>query len=275
MRSQLHRATTASRASAPRCRRCSRGEREQRVQPPRQVGGAAVEGDPRLAQARRDLGQARVVGHDRHDPAGGRLGRDHPERLGQHRWHDHRIRQGHQPLQLGVIHRAREDDARRCLRLELGPGVSEADDDEPHIRMAGRDLAPGVEQQVDALLAHQLAEVEDEALQALRGRRRRRRPQPARPARPPAPRPAASSSASAWQRAPAGGKLVGVHAGRHDPQRLPVAAVAEELLGDRDDVARAGEHGRRAARATSRAISASRGRPRIAYSSSEPCTLTA
>ena len=140
-----------------------------------------------------------------------------------------------------VVHRTREDHPLGGHRLELGAGIPEADDHECHIRERGGQAAPRVEQQMDALLAHELPEVEDEAAQpgepvagigvggplGRTARIRRRRV-------------SAQHGDQAGKVASARMERVGVDPGRDDVDPV-VEALPEQLLGHFDNVARAGE----------------------------------
>ena len=64
-----------------------------------------------LGERARDLAQPGVVRDDRQRAAGGGLGRDHPERLGERARDRHRLGGGQQVRQLGVIEPAGEGDA--------------------------------------------------------------------------------------------------------------------------------------------------------------------
>ena len=197
------------------------------------------------------------------------LGRDHAERLGEDRRHDGRVGERQQVHEVTVLERAGEERARRRGRLELSAIRPEADDDEPRVDPLHR-----LEQHLHALLLDQLAEVDDERARLGRGtqragRRCRRRAgaRRRRSADRPAPR-------RAGLRAPLGGP-----AARTRRCRRPAAPR------------RRGRRGRRPLRAprgcapsrrrspppcasASLAHSPSSGRPRIEYSSSEPCALT-
>ena len=98
--------------------------------------GAALEGQQRsrrlrddLRQRRRHLAEPAVARHDGQRAAGGGLGGDHPERLGERARDDHRLGRGQQVGELGVIEAAGPHDAiggrgvtRRCV-VEEGAQV--------------------------------------------------------------------------------------------------------------------------------------------------------
>ena len=158
--------------------------------------------------------------------------------------------------------------------LELAAVVAEADDHRARVERAER-----LEQQLDALVLDQLAEVDDGRAWAGARKRASRSAFPSSGRRGPgvagvrriARLPRASSPASASSAA-LRGELVDVDAGRHlddrlDVGRRPRSSTAADVLG-----ADEGRLGRlRAPRAPS---ARARGRPRIEYSSSEPCALT-
>ena len=118
-------------------------------------------GRVRLLEAGGDLGQARVPRDERRRPGRGGLGGDHPERLGEDRRNDADVRKWKQVHEVAVLERAREERPRRRRGLELGAVVAEADD-----HRAGVEAAQRLEQEVDALVADQLAEVDDRRLVA-------------------------------------------------------------------------------------------------------------
>ena len=74
---------------------------------------------------------------ERRAAAGGRLGRDHPERLREDRRHDGGVGEREQVDEVAVLERPREEDALPAqlagLRLELGAVVAEADDHRPRV----------------------------------------------------------------------------------------------------------------------------------------------
>ena len=120
-----------------------------------------------MAQVRRvlllepfgDLGEPAVPGDERRAAAGGGLGCNHPERLGEDRGHDRCIRQREQVREVAVLERAREEDAAAGPALELDAEVPEPDDDRTRV-----DPVERLEQKLDALVLDQLPEVDDGGL---------------------------------------------------------------------------------------------------------------
>ena len=91
----------------------------------------------RLLEPCRDLGQPRVAGDERRTAGSGGLGRHHPERLGEDRRHDARVREREQVPEVPVLERAGEerlDPALGGTLLERRPLRAEADDDEAGVR---------------------------------------------------------------------------------------------------------------------------------------------
>ena len=106
---------------------------------------------------------------DRWAPGCRSLGGDHPEGLGEHRGHDARVREGEQVPQVPVLERPREehpDVERPRQRLERRPLGAEPHDHGPRVQPVD-----GLEQDVDALLLDQLAEVDDGRRVAVEERR--------------------------------------------------------------------------------------------------------
>ena len=174
--------------------------------------------------------------------------------------------------EVAVLERPGEERPRRGDALELLAVVAEADDHGARVELAQR-----LEQQVDALVVEQLPEVDDRRLvvgeelgealgvavvrEALVARCRVRRI-------------AAGLVEQRGERLVPrlGAELVDVDAGRH---LVDAVDVADDLLEHLADVLRADEDGLGAARATPSPTPASSAFPRIEYSSSEPCALTA
>ena len=109
-----------------------------------------------LLQPGRDLGQARVPGDERRDAGGCGLRGHHPERLGEDRGHDDDVRERQQVDEVPVLERAREQRVPRRELLEVPAVVAEPDD-----QGARRAPVQRLDQEVDALVVEQLAEVED------------------------------------------------------------------------------------------------------------------
>src|SRR5436853_5879235 len=84
------------------------------------------------------------------------FGGDHPERLGKDRRDHGGVGEREQVDEMPVLEGAGEERPGRGNRLELSAVVAEADD-----HRAGVEALEGLEEQVDALVADQLAEVED------------------------------------------------------------------------------------------------------------------
>ena len=103
-----------------------------------------------------DLGESRMASDDRRAAGGRGLGGNHPERLGEDRRHDDRIHERDQVDEMAVLERAGEERPLRRERLESRAVVAEADDDSPSVETVER-----FEQEVDALVVEQLAEVEN------------------------------------------------------------------------------------------------------------------
>ena len=97
-----------------------------------------------------------MAGDERRRARGGSLGSDHPERLGEDRGHDGRVGERQQVDEVAVLERAGEEDVRPGQALELVAVVAEADD-----HRARLDVAQRLEQDVDALVVEELAEVDD------------------------------------------------------------------------------------------------------------------
>ena len=98
-----------------------------------------------------------MIGDDRRAAGGGRLGRDHPERLGKDRRHDGDIREREEMYEVPVFERSGEEDVETGRpRLQLGTVVPEADDHGARIQTAQR-----LEQDLDALVLDELAVVDD------------------------------------------------------------------------------------------------------------------
>ena len=108
-----------------------------------------------------DLGEPGMAGDERRRARGGSLGSDHPERLGEDRGHDGRVGQRQQVDEVAMLERAGEEDVRPSEALELLAVVAEADDHRARV-----DLAQRLEQDVDALVVEELAEVDDRRLRA-------------------------------------------------------------------------------------------------------------
>ncbi len=220
----------------------------------------------------RDLRQARMARDERRRPGRRGLGGHHPERLREDRGHDDGVREREQVDEVPVLQGAREQRPRRRGRLELRPVVAEADD-----HGAGVEALERLEEDVDALVVEELAEVDDRRLVAGEERRERARRCPRRAAAPP------RSPGSAGPRAPRrGGRRAprpAAAAGTR-PRRRPAAprdtcstsptisSSTRRMCAEPTKVASA-------ARSDSLPHAASSGRPRIAYSSSEPWALTA
>ena len=225
----------------------------------------------------RDLGEARVARDERRAAGRGGLGGDHPERLREDRRHDRDVGERQQVDEMAVLERPGEERLPGGQRARLLSSsravVAEADDHGARVEPAHR-----LEQQVDALVVDQLPEVDDDRAVA-----RRRTPRAARRC----PRPAAARSrcrgsagrARLLDAAPASASSRG--SGTNSSTSTPGGTsctrldVADDLLEHLADVRRADERRLRAARAPPRPTPRARGRPRIEYSSSEPCALTA
>ena len=103
-----------------------------------------------------------MPGDERRTAGGGGLGRDHAERLGEDRRHDAGVREREQVPEVAVLERAGEQRLDATVggeRLERGALGAESDDDEPGVEPRER-----LDQDVDALLLDQLAEVDDDGL---------------------------------------------------------------------------------------------------------------
>ena len=110
-----------------------------------------------LLEPLRDLREAGVVRDDRRATRRGRLGRHHPEGLGEDRGHDCDVGKRGQMDEMAVLERAGEENRQPfSLLLELRPVVAEADDDRSCVHASQR-----LEEQVDALVVDELAEVHD------------------------------------------------------------------------------------------------------------------
>ena len=109
-----------------------------------------------------DLGESGVTRDERWRAGGGCLRRDHPERLGEDRRDDGHVGEREQVHEMAVLERAREERSRRGGGFELGAVVAEADDDGACV-----DPAKRVQQDMDALVVEQLAEVDDGRLVVL------------------------------------------------------------------------------------------------------------
>src|SRR5215208_2733874 len=107
----------------------------------------------------RDLGQPGVPGDERRATRGGGLGRDHAERLGKDRRHHGHVGERQQVDEMAVLERAGEERPRRRYPLELVPVVAEPDDDGARV-----DIAERPEEEVHALVAEELADVDDGGL---------------------------------------------------------------------------------------------------------------
>src|SRR5436190_7112837 len=113
-------------------------------------------------EALRDLREAGVPGDERERSGRGGFGRDHPERFGKDRRHDRHLAERKQVGEVTVLQRPSEERPRGRDPLELGAVVAEADDDG-----AAPAFTESFEQDVDALVVEQLAEVENGRLVAL------------------------------------------------------------------------------------------------------------
>ena len=166
---QLQRLTVALRAASRMARAVGLGQREQLLQLRRQLRRVPGLEAREMAQVRRvlllepvgDLGQAGVAGDERRRARGGRLRRDHPERLREDRRDDGRVGEREQVDEVAVLERAGEERSRAGRRLERLAVVAEADD-----HGAGVDLLQRLEQDVDALVVEELPEVDDRRLVA-------------------------------------------------------------------------------------------------------------
>ena len=103
-----------------------------------------------------DLGKTGVMRHEGQRSRGGRLGRDHPEGLREDRRDDGHVGERDQLREVPVLERAGEERAGRGERLQLVAVVPEAHDDGPRVEVAER-----LEEDVDAFVAHELAEVQN------------------------------------------------------------------------------------------------------------------
>src|SRR6266511_2171160 len=103
-----------------------------------------------------DLGETRVLRDERRDAGGCRLGGNHAEGLREDRRHHGDVAEREQRREMAVLERPREERALRRDLLEVGAVVPEADDD--RFRVEPRE---SLEQEVHALVVHQLAEVHD------------------------------------------------------------------------------------------------------------------
>jgi hypothetical protein len=118
-------------------------------------------------QALGDLGEPGVAGDERRAAGGRGLRRDHPERLGKDRGDDADFGEREQVDEVAVLEEAGEEDALRVgPRLERLAVVAEADDHRARIHALER-----FEQNVDALVVEELAEVHDRVLVAIEERR--------------------------------------------------------------------------------------------------------
>ena len=155
----------ARRAAARIASRSVGRKREEPGQPDPELVDVAVREGRELTELRRivlgeplrDLGEPGVVRDEWRAAGCRRLRRDHPERLREDRGDDACIREGEQVLQVPVLERPGEERGGGIgERLELVAVVAEADD-----HRAGVDLAHRLEQEVDALVVEELAEVDD------------------------------------------------------------------------------------------------------------------
>ena len=178
---------------------------------------------------------------DERRTAGGRgLRGHHAERLGEDRRHDAGAGERQQVHEVAVLQRAREQRARAgCLRLELGAVVAEADDHGARV-----DALERLEQDVDALVVEELAEVDDGRLV--------RREEPGKPFGIPLVRQSLLrvarirrvaarflEEAGERRRAAPRPELLDVHAGR---DLVHAVDVADHLLEHGADMRRADEH---------------------------------
>ena len=181
-------------APAPRARRSSAGRASQPlmrsaiashriVGPTSKERSAGVLGH-RLGELARDLPHPGVVGRDRRHSAGGGLGGDHPEGLGEDARHHQRLRGRHHLGDLGVLQPAADRDRARGVLAEArdlrlraplaGRRSPPAAGARPGCRRQHR--GPGRDQQVHALVPDQLADEQharrslDPLGQRLRGR---------------------------------------------------------------------------------------------------------
>src|SRR5579884_2097265 len=141
-----------------------RRKREQGRQLRAQVGDApALEGDEPAQPLRvlrlepgGDLREPGVAGDERRAAGRSRLGRDHPERLGEDRGDDRDVAERQQVDEVAMLERPGEEDALGRRRLERAAVVAEADDHRPRVEVAQR-----LEQELHALVLDQLPEVDD------------------------------------------------------------------------------------------------------------------
>ena len=113
-----------------------------------------------------DLGEPGVPCDERRAAGRGGLCRDHAERLREDRRHDGRVGERQQVHEMPVLERPREERARVGLGLEPRSVVAETDDHRARLQ-----LARGLEQELNALVLDQLAEVDDGRLVAVEERR--------------------------------------------------------------------------------------------------------
>ena len=101
-----------------------------------------------------------MPGDERRTAAGGGLGGHHAEGLGKDRRHDRGVGERQEMDEMPVLERPGEEHPvarkRRGEPLELGPVVAEADDHRARVERGER-----LEQELDALVLDQLAEVDD------------------------------------------------------------------------------------------------------------------
>src|SRR5919201_1683637 len=111
-----------------------------------------------------DLGQPGMAGDERQRAAAGSFRGNHPEGLGENRRHDRHPAERDQVDEVPVLQRPGEQGSRRRDPLQLVAVVAEADDDRSRLRL---DFGQRVEEDVDAFVVQQLAEVENGRLVAL------------------------------------------------------------------------------------------------------------
>jgi hypothetical protein len=112
--------------------------------------------DALLLECIRDLRQAGVPGDERQRTAGGGFGGDHPEGFREDRRDDRHVGERDQVDEVPVLERPREEHVSSGHCLKFAAIVAETDDHGP-----GVDALERLEQQVDALVPDQLAEVEE------------------------------------------------------------------------------------------------------------------
>ena len=253
---------------------------EQLRQLRRQLGRVAGLEAREVAQMRRvllletigDLGQAGVAGDERRRARGGGLRRDHPECLREDRRDDRGVGEREQVDEVAVLERAGEERARAGRLLQRLPVVAEADDHGARV-----DLLQRLEQDVDALVEEQLPEVDDGRLVA--GEEGGEAFGVAL-VRQPLVRAAGVRRIAPRLLEEPGQRLVRAAADATRRRRLLAAPRARGRRARRRPRAPPGcapsrRRSPRACASASRPHAASAALPRIEYSSSEPCALTA